>query len=91
MVFTIIQSNDSDILTDILYNIDDLIYADDEEYFSISKSIVNEMIQALIQLGIERVLYELYQRIQKNERYAHISEEIRRLISVIVTYKKSNE
>ena len=49
------------------------------------------MIQELIKTGVERVLYEVYQRLQKNVLYMHVNEEIRRLISVIITFKKNLE
>ncbi len=64
-----------------------LIQEDDEEYFSVSKSIVYDMVVKLIDRGIERVLYELYQR----KNLGHLTDEIKRIIAVIVTYKKQNE
>jgi hypothetical protein len=45
------------------------------------------MVVKLIDRGIERALYDLYQR----KNLGHLTDEIKRIIAVIVTYKKQNE
>ena len=67
IIYEYLTSDDPDIIHEILYNIEDLIYKDDDEiesnkgkYDSFSKMANNEIIDSLIKVNIPKMLYDLY-------------------------------
>jgi hypothetical protein len=87
-------SGDVDLIQETLYNIEDLIFVksillynfknEETEYQTISKLILYEMIDRLLDLQYDKALYELFSEYNLNkQKYFRLADDIRRLITVL--------
>ena len=67
IIYECLTSGDTDIIHEILFNIEDLIYKDEDEislnkgkYDSFSKIVLIEIVNDLIKVNIPKMLYDVY-------------------------------